>query len=203
MTDSSKPASRVASAKIAKDNDKKQLNDEILNRFIEIHSQTEKYEEMGIFEEFQQLEEEFESVAKSKKTAETNLKVLTEKSNKEKQDFENISKPDLQGFFKSQEAHNQAISKKQVLKQNTIKKSLNKFLFLKYFKNEYEQSLTKLENAKKELESISLEFEDIYQRLENFKLANSKALELNDEQIEILCNLIVLSQLLIKILLPI
>ena len=43
-----------------------------------------------------------------------NHKVLTEQTKKEQQDFENISQPTVQAYFKSQQAHKQAISKEEV-----------------------------------------------------------------------------------------
>lgn len=92
-----------------------QINDNVLNRFIEIQAQIENYERMGVFDGLKLVEEEFEVVEKSKRQSEINHRVLTEQSKKEKQDFENISQPTVQSFFKSKQAHNQAISKEQVI----------------------------------------------------------------------------------------
>ena len=90
------------------------INDNILNRFIQIQSQTDEYERQGIFEGLKLAEEDFETLEKSKRQAEINHKVLSEQSKKEKQDFDNISQPTVQSFFKSKQAHEQAITKEQV-----------------------------------------------------------------------------------------
>jgi hypothetical protein len=90
------------------------LNDTTLNRFIEIQTQIEKFEQQGIFDGLRLVEEEFERLEKSKRQAEINHKVLEEQTKKEKQDFENISQPTVQSFFKNKQAHNMAISKEQV-----------------------------------------------------------------------------------------
>lgn len=91
------------------------INDTVLNRFIEIQSQIENYEQQGVFERLRLAEDEFERLEKSKRQSEINTKVLTEQTNKEKQDFENISQPTVQSFFKNKQAHNMAISKEQVV----------------------------------------------------------------------------------------
>lgn len=90
------------------------INDKTLNRFIEIQSQIENYERQGVFDGLRLVEEELERLEKSKRQAEINHKVLEEQTKKEKQDFENISQPTVQSFFKDKQAHNMAISKEQV-----------------------------------------------------------------------------------------
>lgn len=90
------------------------INDKVLSRFIEIQSQIESYESKGVFERLRLVEEDVERLEKSKRQAEINHKVLDEQTKKEKQDFENISQPTVQSFFKSKQAHSMAISKEQV-----------------------------------------------------------------------------------------
>lgn len=90
------------------------INDGTLNRFIEIQAQIESYERQGVFDGLRLVEEDFERLEKSKRQAEINHKVLEEQTKKEKQDFENISQPTVQSFFKNKQAHNMAISKEQV-----------------------------------------------------------------------------------------
>ena len=90
------------------------INDKTLNRFIEIQSEIENYESAGVFDGLRLVEEDFERLEKSKRQAEINHKVLAEQTEKEKQDFENISQPTVQSFFKNKQAHNMAISKEQV-----------------------------------------------------------------------------------------
>ena len=90
------------------------MDDQTLNRFLEIQSLIDSFEKKGVFDGLRIAEEEYESMDKSKRQAEINHKVLTEQTKKEKQDFENISQPTVQAYFKSQQAHAQAISKAQV-----------------------------------------------------------------------------------------
>jgi hypothetical protein len=90
------------------------INDTILNRFIEIQAHTGEYERQGIFEGLKIAEEEFEALEKTKRQAEISHKVLTEQTKKEKQDFDNISQPTVQSYFKDKQAHNKAITKEQV-----------------------------------------------------------------------------------------
>ena len=96
------------------------LDDQTLNRFIEIQSLIDTFEKKGVFDGLRMAEEEFEALEKSKRQAEINQKVLTEQTKKEKQDFENISQPTVQAYFRSQQAHKQAISKEEVGKKNLL-----------------------------------------------------------------------------------
>lgn len=43
--------------------------------------------------------------------------MLEEQTKKEKQDFENISSPTVQSYFKNKQDHDKAISKEQVINQ--------------------------------------------------------------------------------------
>jgi hypothetical protein len=90
------------------------INDTMLNRFIEIQAQTEDFERQGVFEGLKLAEEEFEALEKTRRQAEINHKVLTEQTKKEKQDFDNISQPTVQSYFKDKQAHTKAITKEQV-----------------------------------------------------------------------------------------
>lgn len=103
---------RVSSASYSSSN---VINDQTLSRFIEIQAQIENYERQGVFDGLRLVEDDFERLEKSKRQAEINHKVLEEQTKKEKQDFENISQPTVQSFFKDKQAHNMAISKEQVL----------------------------------------------------------------------------------------
>ncbi|CAF0828677.1 unnamed protein product [Brachionus calyciflorus] len=163
-------SARAASAKIGAQLSKsksieKVINDSVLNRFIEIQGEIEKYESKGVFDGLKIAEEEFETLDKNKRQAEINHKVLTEQTKKEKQDFENMSQPTVQSFFRSKQAHNEAISKEQ---------------------QEYFQALNLLEIATTELKSITAQYEQGKQRLENYKKENKKAIELHNEQMSIL-----------------
>lgn len=173
---SERPSSRISSAraasaklnaKMAKQNStEKKIDDNILARFIEIQAEIEKHDADGVFQGLKIAEEEFEALEKSKRQAEINHKVLTEQTNKERQDFENISQPTVQNFFRSKQAHNQAISKEQ---------------------HEYLQALNLLEISATELKSINAQYELGRQKLENYKRVNQKAIELYNEQMTILC----------------
>ena len=141
------------------------INDTMLNRFIEIATKTEDYERQGIFEGLKIAEEEFEALEKSKRQAEINHKVLTEQTKKEKQDFDNISQPTVQSFFKDKQAHSNAITKEQ---------------------EEYMQALNRLEIAQNELKAISDQYEHSKEKLSKYKKENQKALDLYNEQMNIL-----------------
>ena len=125
------PGQRVPSARISSARDRQlypnlaipstnsfsagfKLDDQTLKRFLEIQSLIDAFEKKGVFDGLRIAEEEFEAMDKSKRQAEINHKVLTEQTKKEQQDFENISQPTVQAYFKSQQAHKQAISKEEV-----------------------------------------------------------------------------------------
>jgi hypothetical protein len=91
-----------------------EINDQTLNRFLEIQSKVEEYDQKGIFQNLHLAEDEFEQIEKSKRAAEINYKVLTEQLNKEKKEFDSISSANYQNYFKSKEAHHKAITKEQV-----------------------------------------------------------------------------------------
>ena len=141
------------------------INDAILDRFIQIQSQIEVYERNGIFDGLKIVEEEFESLEKAKRQAEINNKVLTEQTKKEKQDLDNISQLTVHNFFKNKEAYNVAVSKEQ---------------------QEYLQSLNMLEISNNELKSVTQQFDAAKDKLEKYKKENQKALELYNEQMNIL-----------------
>ncbi|RNA02600.1 E3 ubiquitin- ligase BRE1-like 2-like [Brachionus plicatilis] len=172
---SERPSSRISSARAAsaklsarlnnKNSTEKKIDDNVLDRFIEIQAEIEKHDANGVFQGLKMAEEEFEVLEKNKRQAEINHKVLTEQTNKERQDFENISQPTVQNFFRSKQAHNQAISKEQ---------------------HEYLQALNLLEISATELKSINAQYELGRQKLENYKKENQKAIELYNEQMTIL-----------------
>lgn len=144
------------------------ITDAVLDRFIEIQSQTDVYERQGIFEGLKLAEEEFEQLEKSKRQAEINHKVLEEQTKKEKQDFDNISQPTVQNYFKDKQAHNNAITKEQ---------------------EEYLQSLNLLEIASNELKAITKQYQQSKEKLDKYKRENRKAIDLYNEQMNILCKI--------------
>lgn len=90
------------------------VNKETMTKFLEVQSQIEEYDNQGVFEKLTATEEEFEIIEKNKQQAEIKFKLLSEQCKKEKQDFENISLPTVQCYFKNKKDHNKAISKEQV-----------------------------------------------------------------------------------------
>lgn len=90
------------------------INDFVLNRFIEIQAEIEEYERKGVFDGLRIAEEEFEALEKMNRQAEIKNKVLTEQTKKEKQDFDNITQPTVQSFFRNKEAYEAHITKEQV-----------------------------------------------------------------------------------------
>lgn len=164
-------SARAASAKLSgklnnQNSMEKKIDDKVLTRFIEIQNELEKYDAEGVLQGMKMAEEEFENLEKNKRQAEINHKVLTEQTNKERQDFENISQPTVQSFFRSKQAHNQAISKEQ---------------------HEYLQALNLLEISASELKSINAQYELGRQKLQNYIKENQKAIDLFEEQMSILC----------------
>ena len=114
MIDQSVSGGRVDTSYKAYDAVSKPLTDQTLKRFIEIQAQIDGYERSGVFDGLKMAEEEFENLEKNKRQAEINHKVLTEQTKKEKQDFENISLPTVQNYFKDKQSRDKAISKEQV-----------------------------------------------------------------------------------------
>ncbi len=51
---------------------------------------------------------------KEKKHADVNYRVLREQCNKEKQDYDNITSPTVQAYFRSKQDHERAIAKEKV-----------------------------------------------------------------------------------------
>lgn len=141
------------------------VNDSVLDEFIAIQSQIEQFEKQGIFDGLKLVEEEFETVEKSKRQAEINNKVLTEQTKKEKQDLDNISQLTVTNFFKNKEAYDTAVSKEQ---------------------QEYLHSVNMLEISTNELKTAQQQFASAKAQLDNYKKENEKALELYNRQMNIL-----------------
>lgn len=62
----------------------------------------------------QAVEEEFEKLLKEKKRSDVNFRVLKEQCNKEKADYDNITSPTVQAYFRSKQDHERAIEKEKV-----------------------------------------------------------------------------------------
>ena len=60
------------------------------------------------------VESDFERLLKEKKQADVNYRVLREQSNKEKQDYDNITSSTVQAYFRSKQDHERAIAKEKV-----------------------------------------------------------------------------------------
>ena len=57
-----------------------------------------------------------------------------------------------------------------------------------FFKQEYLNSLNALEIASNEVKAISSQYEHAKEKLTNYKRENQKAIDLYNEQMNILCN---------------
>ncbi len=90
------------------------INDETLMRFLKVQLMIEEYDNQGIFEKLAAAEEEFEIISKNFQKAKINFTLISEQCKKEKQDFDNISLPTVQSYFKNKKDHDKAISKEQV-----------------------------------------------------------------------------------------
>jgi hypothetical protein len=96
------------------------INDATLERFLEVQLLIEEFDNQGIFEQLAAAEEEFEIIAKNFQKAQINFTLLSEQCKKEKKDFENISLPTVQSYFKNKKDHDKAISKEQVIRIKII-----------------------------------------------------------------------------------
>jgi hypothetical protein len=143
------------------------INQSVLQHFVDIQTEIGTYERNGVFDRLRACEEELETLEKAKRQAEINHKVLEEQARKEKQDFDNISKPTVKSFFQNPEHYDVAVSKEQ---------------------REYMQSLSQRDTAEAELKTATEQYEASKNRLDTFKLENERAIECYNEQMSILCN---------------
>ena len=157
-----------------------QINQSVLEHFVDIQTEIDVYERDGVFERLRACEEELEVLEKAKRQTEINHKVLEEQARKEKQDFDNISKPSVKSFFQNRQHYDVAVSKEQ---------------------REYMESLSQLEAAEAELRAATEQYDTGKRRLETFKLDNERAIECYNEQMSILCNycLVILVYTYVKI----
>ncbi len=91
------------------------IDEKTMQRFLKIQGEIQQLNAEGVFDGLTKVEEEFERVLKSKKQADINYKVLCEQSNKERIDYENITSPTVQAYFRTREDHNRAIEKEKVI----------------------------------------------------------------------------------------
>ena len=90
------------------------INDDLLDRFLVVQAEIAKHNGQGVFEGLEKVEEEYERLLKERKQADVNHRVLREQSNKEKQDYDNITSPTVQAYFRSKQDHERAIEKEKV-----------------------------------------------------------------------------------------
>ena len=79
------------------------VSDELLERFLVVQAEIGAHNSEGVFEGLQHAETEFEALLKEKKQADVSYRVLREQSNKEKQDYDNITSPTVQAYFRSKQ----------------------------------------------------------------------------------------------------
>jgi hypothetical protein len=151
------------------DANNKVVNDEVLYRFMQVQSLVKQYEEQGIYDGLNKAEEEFEIIKTNRRKLENNYKILRETTLQELHDFEIISLPNVQSYFKHKEARDKAITKEQ---------------------EEYLQSLNMQEQAASEFLAINDKFEAASSKLTKYKEENKEAIDLLLEQMEILSKLL-------------
>ncbi len=147
-------------------NKKQVISQELLERFLVVQSEISEHNSEGVFEGLQTVKLEFEALLKEKKQADINHRVLREQCNKEKQDYDNITSPTVQAYFRSKQDHERAIAKE---------------------KNEYLESVKNVDRAAVDLQKISERFEKALANLNKYQMDNKKAIDLFNEQMHILC----------------
>lgn len=141
------------------------INDGLLERFLVVQDEISKHNAEGVFEGLQQVEEEYEKFLKERKQADVNYRVLREQSNKEKQDYDNITSPTVQAYFRSKQDHERAIEKE---------------------KHEYLESIKQVEAAERNLKEVSAKYQAALDRYNNYQSSNKIAIDLFNEQMNIL-----------------
>lgn len=141
------------------------INDDLLDRFLVVQAEIAKHNGQGVFEGLEKVEEEYERLLKERKQADVNHRVLREQSNKEKQDYDNITSPTVQAYFRSKQDHERAIEKE---------------------KHEYLQSIKHVEEAQKNLAAINAKYQAALDNYNNYQSTNKIAIDLFNEQMNIL-----------------
>ncbi len=149
-------------------NNKQPINDDLLERFLVVQAEIAEHNSEGVFEGLQSVQQEFEALLKEKKQADVNYRVLKEQCNKEKQDYDNITSPTVQAYFRSKNDHERAIAKE---------------------KFEYLESVKNVEKAEAELSKVSAKYQAVLDKYNKYQKDNKKAIDLFNEQMNILCKL--------------
>jgi len=141
------------------------INDDVLERFCSVQSQIREHNADGVFEGLKKVESDFERLLKEKKQADVNYRVLREQSNKEKQDYDNITSSTVQAYFRSKQDHERAIAKE---------------------KQEYMDSVAQVESAEKQLAKVTNNYKSSLEKYNEYQRKNKIAIDLFNEQMDIL-----------------
>lgn len=142
------------------------VSDDLLERFLVVQTEISEHNSEGVFEGLKEVETEFEQLLKEKKQADVNYRVLREQSNKEKQDYDNITSPTVQAYFRSKQDHERAIEKEKM---------------------EYLESVRQVEVAETQLKSVTEKYQRALDKYNNYQRDNKVAIDLFNEQMNILC----------------
>ena len=152
-------------------NNKQPINDDLLERFLVVQAEISEHNSEGVFEGLQTVQLEFEALLNEKKQAEVNYRVLKEQHyDNLKQDYDNITSPTVQAYFSSKQGHERAIAKE-------------KFVYLESVKN-VEKAMEKAEG---EMRKVSEKYEKSLDKYNEYQRDNKKAIDLLNEQMNILC----------------
>lgn len=141
------------------------VSDDLLERFLVVQTEISEHNSEGVFEGLKEVETEFEQLLKEKKQADVNYRVLREQSNKEKQDYDNITSPTVQAYFRSKQDHERAIEKEKM---------------------EYLESVRQVEVAETQLKSVTEKYQRALDKYNNYQRDNKVAIDLFNEQMNIL-----------------
>lgn len=141
------------------------INNELLDRFLVVQAEIAQHNGEGVFSGLLKVEQEYERCLKEKKQADVNYRVLKEQSNKEKQDYDNITSPTVQAYFRSKQDHERAIEKE---------------------KNEYLESVKHVEKAEKQLREVTAKYQASLDAYNSYQTENKTAIDLFNEQMNIL-----------------
>lgn len=141
------------------------ISDDLLERFLKVQEEISAHNSEGVFEGLKGVEDNYERLLKEKKQADVNYRVLREQSNKEKQDYDNITSPTVQAYFRSRQDHERAIAKE---------------------KTEYEESVRHCDAANKQLQEVTKRYQDSLNKYNEYQSKNKVAIDLFNEQMNIL-----------------
>lgn len=142
-----------------------ELNVDLLKRFMKVQKKIESFNEFGFFETLKTSEDELDQLEYLKKQSERDFRVLDEQTRKQKQDCDNIGSKSFGAYFKSPEEHDKFVATEQKV---------------------YDKNQKSLKKAEKKLSENTGKYQEALNCLQEFKEKNKKALDLYNEQMNIL-----------------